>query len=51
MEEEGEEGRICARTSTAGLVSFCPANLSLSLSLGKMKQGKESDDETKKRGK
>lgn len=24
---------------------------SLSLSLGKMKQGKESDDETKKRGK
>lgn len=30
-EEEEEEGRICARTSTAGLVSFCPTNLSLSL--------------------
>lgn len=28
-----------------------PTSLSLSLSLGKMKQGKESDDETKKRGK
>lgn len=48
--EEEEEGGFVLERARPALSSFARPT-SLSLSLGKMKQGKESDDETKKRGK
>lgn len=49
-EEEEEEGGFVLERARPALSPFARPT-PLSLSLGKMKQGKESDDETKKRGK